>query len=563
MSPAFSRAFMTTHIFVESGIRGLPFLARQLGPKLELLMAMALLVLLIACVNLGNLLLVRGTIRAKEIGVRAALGASRGRLIAWVLIEGWVIAALGGATGIGLGLLVERPLTVGLLRQTPVASSLGTHLLLFGVALLLLTGFLSCLPSMFLTTRPDLTRVLHESTAQSSKGGGRLRLAFTAVQITLSFVLLVGACLLARSLYNLRNIDLGLKTDHLIKFDTDVRSVGTPLDQTPAMMEQIAAAIRRDPGITDVGYSSVGILSGDRTGSNITIAGYKPREGEDMEPDQNSVSSNFFSTFGIPLLTGRAFTEADELAVHKVAVVNSVFAAQYFGGAQKAIGQMFCFGSGDHSVPDTVIVGVVRSAESVSVGEKPVAMIYLPFGQRKRQYATFYVQTALPPKQVFEDVRRAVRRVNPGLPVDDLNTFADQINGDIATPHLLAILSVSFGFLAILLAGIGMYGVLAYSMTQRTREIGIRIALGASRLKVTRAVVEQVALSGLIAAACGVPISLLLTRYLRDELFEVTTHDPWSFAVAGVVTFLAIAVAAYFPVRRAVSVDPVRALRAE
>ena len=198
MSPAFSRAFMTTHIFVESGMRGLPFLARQLGPKLELLMAMALLVLLIACVNLGNLLLVRGTIRAKEIGVRAALGASRGRLIAWVLIEGWVIAALGGATGIGLGLLVERPLTVGLLRQTPVASSLGTHLLLFGVALLLLTGFLSCLPSMFLTTRPDLTRVLHESTAQSSKGGGRLRLAFTAVQITLSFVLLVGACLLAR-----------------------------------------------------------------------------------------------------------------------------------------------------------------------------------------------------------------------------------------------------------------------------------------------------------------------------------------------------------------------------
>ncbi|MGC1869685.1 MAG: ABC transporter permease [Acidobacteriaceae bacterium] len=563
MSPAFSRAFMTTHLFVERGMQGLPFMARQLGPKVELLMAMALLVLLIACVNLGNLLLVRGTIRAKEIGVRAALGASRGRLIAWVLIEGSVIAALGGAIGIGLGLLVERPLTFGLLRLTPVASSLGMHLLVFGVALLLLTGFLSCLPSMFLTTRPDLTRVLHESAAQASKGGGHLRLVFTAVQITLSFVLLVGACLLARSLYNLRNIDLGLKTDHLVKFETDVRGAGITLEQTPAMMEQIAAEIRREPGITSVGYSSVGILSGDRTGSNITIAGYKPSDGEDMEPDNNSVSANFFSTFGIPLMTGRVFTADDELAVHKVAVVNDVFATHYFGGAQKAIGQMFCFGSGDRSLPDTMIVGVVRNAESVSVGQKPLSMIYLPFGQRKRQYATFYVRTALPPKQVFEEVRRAVRAVNVGLPIDDLNTFADQINGGIATPRLLAMLSVSFGFLAILLAGIGMYGVLAYSMTQRTREIGIRIALGASRLRVTKLVVQQVVLSGLIAAACGAPISLLLTRYLRDELFHVTYHDPWSFSVAGVVTFLAIAVAAYFPVRRAVTVDPVRALRAE
>jgi putative ABC transport system permease protein len=563
MSSAFDRDFMTTHLFVESGTQGLPFLGTQLGPKVELLMAMALLVLLIACVNLGNLLLVRGTIRAKEIGVRAALGASRGRLITWVLIEGLVLATLGGAAGIGFGLLAVRPLSVALLRESAIPSTIGVHLLIFAMALMLLTGLLSSLPSMLLTTRPDLTPVLHESAAQSSKGGGRLRLAFTAVQITLSFVLLVGACLLARSLYNLRNVDLGLRTDHLIKFETDARSMGTTLEQTPALMEQIAAALRRQPGISSVGYASVGVLSGDRTGSNITIAGYKPREDEDMEPDQNSMSANFFSTFGIPLLTGRVFTDADEMAAHKVAIVNDVFARQYLGGAQKALGQMFCFGSGDHSVPDTTIVGVVRSAESVSVGEKPNAMIYLPFIQRKRQYATFYIQTGVPPKQVFEQVRRVVRGINPGLPIDSLGTFADQINGDIAMPHLLAVLSVSFGFLAVLLAGVGMYGVLAYSMTQRTREIGIRIALGASRFKVTQVVIGQAAISGLIAAACGIPISLLLTRYLREELFQVTYHDPWSFASAALVTLIAIAVAAYFPVRRAVTVDPVRALRAE
>jgi putative ABC transport system permease protein len=561
--PSFSREFMATHLYVASGMGGLPFLETQLGPKVEVLMAMALLVLLIAGVNLGNLLLVRGTIRAKEIGVRAALGASRGRLIAWVLIEGLLLATLGGAVGIGFGWLAMRPLSTALLGGSTIPSAIEMHLLLFATALMLMTGFLSCLPSMFLTTRPDLTRVLHESTAQSSKGGGRLRLIFTAVQITLSFVLLVGASLLARSLYNLRNVNLGLRTDHLIMFDTDVRSVGTTLQQTPSQLEQIATAIRQQPGISSVGYSSVGILSGDRTGDNITIAGYKPSEGEDMEPDNNSVNAEFFSTFGIPILTGRVLTGADELELHKVAVVNDVLATRYFGGAQKALGQMFCFGSGDHTVPDTMIVGVVRNAETVAVGTQPIASIYLPFGLRKRQSAFFYIRTTLPPKQVFDEVRHAVRGVNPGLPVNGLGTFADMVNGDTATPHLLAVLSISFGFLAVLLAGIGMYGVLAYSMTQRTREIGIRIALGASRLKVTKAVVQQAAISGLIAAACGVPISLLLTRYLRDELFQVTYHDPWSFALAGMVTFVAIAVAAFFPVRRAVSVDPVRALRAE
>ena len=563
MSPSFVRAFLTTHLFVESGMQGLPFLETQLGPKVEVLMAMALLVLLIAGVNLGNLLLVRGTIRAKEIAVRAALGASRGRLITWVLIEGLMLAAFGGAIGIGFGWLAMRPLAAALLHEQTIPSATGTHLLIFATGLMLLTGLLSSIPSMLLTTRPDLRRVLHESTTQGSKSGGRLRLIFTAVQITLSFVLLVGASLLARSLYNLRNVDLGLRTDHLVMFDTDVRSVGTTLQQTPALMEQIAAGIRRQPGVSSVGYSSVGILSGDRTGSDITIAGYKPRGNEDMEPDNDSVNSEFFSTFGIPLLTGRVLTDADEIGSHKVAVVNDVFAERYLGGAQNALGQMFCFGSGDHSVPDTRIVGVVRNAESVAVGKKQVAMIYLPFGQRKRQSAYFYIRTTLPPKQVFDEVRHAVRGVNPGLPINDLGTFADMVNGDIATPHLLAILSISFGGLAILLAGIGMYGVLAYSMTQRTREIGIRIALGSTRLKVTRVVVQQVATSGLIAAACGVPISLLLARYLHDELFHVTYHDVWSFAVAGLVTFVALAVAAYFPVRRAVSVDPVRALRTE
>ncbi|HEX4021775.1 MAG TPA: ABC transporter permease [Acidobacteriaceae bacterium] len=566
-SQRFSQAFLRTHLFVTSGAQGLPFLQRQLGPEVEVLMAMATLVLLIACVNLANLLLVRGTIRMKEIGVRSALGASRGRLMAWVLIEGLLLALLGGAAGVGLGLLAKQPLVAGLFGQgakaAPITSPLGLHLLFFAAIAMFLTGLLSCLPSMFLSTRPDLTQVLHENTMQHSRGGGRLRLAFTTVQIMLSFVLLVGACLLARTLYNLRNVDLGIRTDHVIKFFTDPRSTGTQPKQTPALMEKVADAIRREPGIASVGYASVGILSGDRSNSNITIAGYKPREDEDMSPDRNFVSPDFFTTLGIPLMVGRVFENSDQAGAPKVAVVNEVFAKHYFGSVRGALGQMFGFESGSHTVRDTTIVGVVRNAKSVHISDKPVSVVYIPFAQGERHQIYFYVRTALNPNLVMNEVRRAVQGVNPELPLDNLGTLKEQVSGDMATPQLLAELSISFGLLAALLAAIGLYGVLAYSMTQRTREIGIRMALGADRFQVVQLVVRQVVAMAAIAIVLGVPLSLLLSRYLRSELFQVAYNDPWSFAAAGLLLFCTVALSAWIPARRAAGVDPLQALRSE
>lgn len=566
-SQRFARSYLRTHLFLTNGAQGLPFLQEQLGPKVKVLMAMATMVLLISCVNLANLMLVRGTVRAKEIGVRAALGASRGRLMAWVLTEGLLLAWLGGMAGAGLGLLAEQPLTASLLgegaKAAPLFSRLGTHLLLFAMFSMLLTGLLSCVPSMLLTTRPDLTRVLHEGTAQNSQGSGRLRLAFTTVQIALSFVLLVAACLLTRTLYNLRNVDLGIRPNHLLQFSTDIRSIGSKPEGAAQWMERIADSIRREPGVGSVGYASVGILTGDATGGNITVAGYKPKEDESDSPDSNGVSPDFFTAVGIPTMAGRVFTAGDVASAPKVAVVNDIFAKHYFGGPRQALGQEFCFGAGKGHVPDITIVGVVQTARSVSVERKPNATIYVPFAQSNRQRAFVYVRTLADPASVSTTIRRAVNRVDPALPVDDLGTMQEQIDGDIASPRLLAVLSIGFGLLAALLAAIGLYGVLAYSMAQRTREIGIRMALGADRFQVVRLAVGQVAGMALVAVVLGTPLGLLLSRYLRDELFRVPFDDPWSFAAAATVCFVSVAVAAYVPARRAASVDPMQALRAE
>ncbi len=567
----FAQTYLRSHLSVTRGAGGLPFVQNSLGPQTDVLMAMAILVLLIACVNLANLLLVRGAVRAKEIGVRAALGASRARLMRWVLTEGMLLTALGGLAGLGLALAAVRPLAatslMGNLRDNgtdaPVASLGGMHLVLFAAAAMVVTGLFSCLPSIFVSTRADLNQVLHESATRNPRGASRLRPAFTTLQITLSFVLLVGASLLARTLYNLKSVDVGMRTDHLVQFSTDARGTGDPAVQTPVLMKQIADAIRREPGIQSVGYAADGVLSGAGSTSYIMIAGHPLQEGDDLA-DRNSVNGDFFATLGIPLLAGRALRYSDREGTPKVAVVNEIFATHYFGSVRDALGQMFCFGRGH--VPDTTIIGVVRNARSRNIDATPTAAFYLPFAQsygRPVHRAEFYIRTEIVPDLVVNEVRQAVRSVNPALPLDDLRTLDEQISQDTANPRLLAVLSISFGLLAAILAAIGLYGVLAYTTTRRTREIGVRMALGADRGDMARLVLRQVIWITGIAIVLGVPLSLLLSRYLRKELFQVAYNDPWSLLGAGLFLSLVIATAAYVPARRAASIDPTQALRAE
>ncbi len=566
-SQRFTNSFLHTHLFVTSGVQGLPFLQDEYGPKVKVLMAMAVIVLLIACVNLANLLLLRGVVRAREVGVRAALGASRGRLLVWVLTEGLLLAWLGGLAGIALGFSIAHPLAATLFGDAvnpgPRVFSESARLLLFGFLAVSTTGLLSCLPAMWLTTRPDLTRVFHDGTEQNARSWSHLRLTFTTLQIALSFVLLVAAFLLTRTLYNLRTTTLGIRPDHLMQFSTDVRSLGGQPEEAGRWMHQIANSIRHEAGISSVGYASVGVLTGDATGSDITVAGYQPKTEDDISPDSNNVSQDFFTALGIPLVAGRVFTADDRAGAPKVAVVNDIFASHYFGDPRKALGQMFCFGAGPGHVPDVRIVGVVQAARSIQVERKPNPSIYIPFAQSNAQRAFVYVRTVENPASVSATIRRAVNRVNPALPVDGLGTMQEQIAENIASPRLLALLSIGFGMLAAFLAAIGLYGVLSYSMVQRTREIGIRMALGASRWQVVRLVMRQVGVLSIAAVLIGIPASLLLGRYLRAELFHVGSYDPWSIAGAALISLGAIALAAYLPARRAASVDPMEALRAE
>ena len=353
-----------------------------------------------------------------------------------------------------------------------------------------------------------------------------------------------------------------MRTDHLIQFSTDARSTGEPAVQSQALMQRVAEAIRSEPGISSVAFASDGVLSGALSRSDITIAGH-PLQEDDDAPERNNVNADFFSTLGIPLLAGRVFRYSDKAGTPKVAIVNEMFAKHYFGSVRNALGQIFCFGTGTSHVPDTTIVGVVQNARSINLDVKPDATLYVSFAQAARQQVTFYVRTSLAPSLVFKEIRHATRSVNSALPMDDLRTLDEQISQDIATPRLLAMLSISFGLLAAILAAIGMYGVLAYSTTQRTQEIGVRMALGADRGDVARLVLRQVVWITGIAMVLGVPLSLLLSRYLRKELFQVAYNDPWSFVGAGLFLSFVIAAAAYVPARRAASVDPMQALRAE
>jgi predicted permease len=560
--------FLKTHLSLLDGATGLSPLRNEFSKPLVALMAMVGLVLLIACANVANLLLARGASRQKEMAIRFALGASRLQVMRQLVLESVVLAGVGGILGVALAswvaalLLRALPAESGL--QLAFSSSPDLRTLGFAIAISAVTGIIFGLAPAFQTTHSGIASALKDQAGSVAGGGGqaRFRKVLVAAQTGLSLLLMVGAGLFARSLYNLKSQDMGFRIDHLLAFDIDPKLNGYTSTQIFSLYDRLFSAIRSEPGVRAVAYSRLGLLAGNSAGNNITVAGYHEKEGEDMNPNMNNVSPGYFSALGIPLLAGREFTASDGQGAPKVAIVNEKF-QRYFFGNESAVGRWFGFGAGNIKL-DIQIVGVAKDGKYASARQVVPRFVYLPYLQDKAPGGgTIYIRTSQDPALAAGAARREVQRLDPNLPVTNLASMDQLINDNIWLDRVVAALSMGFGLLATLLAAIGLYGVLAFMVSRRTREIGIRLAVGASQATILRLVMAEVTWVAGTGILVAIPVSLALTRYLKSQLFGLSSTDPWTFAAAAAFLGLVGIVAAYFPARRAMRVDPVTALRWE
>ena len=564
----FRTEFMQTHLSLLDGASGLSPIRNQFSVALEALMAMVGLVLLIACANVANLLLARGASRQREIAIRFALGASRVQVMRQLMLETVVLAAAGGLLGIALSSAIAQVLLGALPADTRLEFAFSgrpdLRTLAFSLAVTALTGIVFGLAPTFQAVRSGIAGALKEQAGSVAGGGGqaRFRKLLVAAQTGLSLLLMVGAGLFARSLFNLKTQDLGFRTDHLLAFEINPKLNGYTSAQIFSLYDRLRSQLASEPGVRAVTCSWKGLIADSNNGRNITVAGYREKEGEDMSPNFDEVCPGFLSSAGVPLIAGREFTPSDAQGAPKVAIVNEKF-AHYFFGNDSAVGHWFGLGAGNIKI-DIQIVGVAKDGKYSSLRQETPRFVYLPYLQTKDpDEMTFYVRTQQDPALVSGVVRRDVARLDPNLPVNNLSTMDQVIDDNIWLDRVVAALSMGFGLLATGLAAIGLYGVLAFTVARRTREIGIRLALGATNARILRLVLTEVGLLTGVAIAVAIPVSIALAQYLKSQLFGLSSTDPLTLAAAALFLILVGAVAGCLPARRATRVDPVTALRYE
>jgi putative ABC transport system permease protein len=567
-SERFRDAFLTkSHLSVLDGVKGMSPMRSDIGTPLTIVMAMVLLVVLMACANVGSLLLVRAAGRIREMSIRYALGAKRSRIARQLLGEGLLLAGIGGLLGILLAsqasTFLVHMLWPSVKGELPLSSHLDGRILLFNFLLATLTSLLFSLAPAIQFWRPDVSHALKQQLATAS-GTLRFRRASVGIQIGLSLLLLVGAGLFVRTLRNLKTLDVGFVTDHLVTFTLDPTLAGYEPSQRAALDTRVLQTLDTVPGVRSVAATTDPELADDNTGHNITVAGYKEKEDEDMHVEVARVSSGYFSAMGMTLLAGREINDQDREGTPNVAVVNESFARHFFGSAPLALGHYFGNGGGNSVKTDIEIVGVVKDAKHTRVRAGILLTTFRPYLQEQgdRRMA-FYVRTTQAPEAAEASIRSAMQVLDSKLVLDDFRTMQEQIDDDLNTERVVATLASSFALLAVFMAAVGLYGVLAYSTAQRTREIGVRIALGAGRASVMRMVLAEVLWLAGISTAIALPASLLLTRSVRSQLFGISSSDPLTL---GLMTLLVIMVAlfsAMIPARRAAKVDPMVALRYE
>jgi putative ABC transport system permease protein len=567
-SENFKRSFVTdSHLFVRDGAKGFSPLRKDIQEPLLIIMAMVGLVALMACANVGSLLMVRAAGRIREMSVRYALGAKRARVVQQLLIEGMLLGLVGGTLGIAIAPQVSSWLVHMIWSHTagdlPLSSHPDLRVLVFNFSLALLVSLIFSLAPAVQFWRPNLAPALKQQAMTAGGGALRFRRISVGLQIGLSILVLVGAGLFVRTLQKLKSQDVGVETDHLVAFRIQPTFAGYRPDQTRDLYTRVLQTLAGLPGVRSVAATNDAELANTNHSGNITLAGYKETENENMNVEFPRVSPGYFTTMGMPLIAGREFTDQDREASHKVAVVNESFARHYFAQPQQAIGHFYCKGSGDVK-PDTEIVGVVKDAKHTTIREGIVRTTFTPYLQEPNPGAmTFYVRTWQSPESAEGTVRQAMQTLDSKLVLDNFRTMQEQIDDILTDDRVIAILASAFGVLAVLMAAVGLYGVLAYSTAQRTREIGIRIALGAARGSVMRMVLVEVMWLAGISIAIALPASLLLTRAARSQLFGISSSDPLTLFVVTVLVALVALASALLPARRAAKTDPMVALRYE
>ena len=563
---AFRQRFITRRLTLADASNGISALRLFFREPLILLMALVGLVLLIACANVANLMIARAAGRQKEIAIRLSVGATRADIVRQILTESLVLAAAGGAFGMALATWGGGVL-IGFMPFTEITATISAdpdwRILGFTAAVAMLCGILFGLAPALQTTRPDLASTLKEQAGAVLGSGAqvRLRKGLVVAQVALSLLLLTGAGLFLRSLGNLKGVALGFRADHLMSFTIQPALSGYAPQRAIALFDGLRQRAAGMPGVRSVAATQTPLLASENWDIGVTVPGYEPKENENA-PNVTAVSPGYFAALGMPLAAGREFREGDNAAAPRVAVVNQTFAQVYFAG-QNPIGRQFYFTADAQRLP-VEIVGVAKDGKYADVREERQRFVFCPYAQ---QYSsniggmTYYVRTTQDPESLAGALRQAVREADASLPVYNMKTMERQIDEDVFADRMVSALSAFFGLLATVLAAIGLYGVMSYTVTRRTREIGIRMALGASRRDVLSIVLGEVALLAAIGIAIAAPLSFPLASLAKSMLYGVAPHDAAVLAgAAALLAFTALA-AGYIPAARAARVDPLTALR--
>jgi len=564
-TPTVKQQFLKGHIQVLPASRGPSNLRDDYDTPLRILMVIVALVLVIACANVANLLLERAAGRRREIAVRLALGANIAHIVRQSLVESLLLALLGGAAGLLLAAWTDAALVSFLtLGDEPIGliTAPDLRILAFTLAVCLSTGLLFGLAPVFSAQRVDVAASVKETARGVAGGHGWFRRALVVAQVALSVVLLIGAGQFLRTLVNLRTLDLGLQTHNVIQFSVNPSLNGYGKEKSRQLYRTLLDRVRAVPGVESASAAAIGVLAYGWWDNSVTVDG-GAKSPDAPSPTFNFVSAGYLSTLRILLLAGRDFSAADAASKQQVAIVNQLFVKQYFAG-RNPTGHRLGLGSDPGTKTNIEIIGVMKDAKYNDVRTGIGPQVFLDDDQNLDiQEATIYVRTKLDPARMYTAMRHTVQQVDPNLPVYGLRTLQQQADLTLVRERMVASLAAAFGFLATVLAAVGVYALIAYSVTRRTREIGIRIALGAGTQTVVWLVMREVLALVVVGACVALPVAWSLSRFVASQLYGVSPHDALSIVAATVFLSCVAALAGYWPARRALGINPIAALHSE